>query len=193
MDRGKGIVKYEGRRWWNTPTQTTRSYQVMPKSLSVRFWEKVNCAGSHQPHMPTCCWEWAGCKNQDGYGRIQLGRHNGNRLESAHRLSLSFVLGRMPPYVMHKCDNPACVRPSHLEEGDHKRNTKDAYLKGRQPRRHKYRGASVYNARYTDTDILTIRELYTKGFTQKEIGKLYGTNQSHISCIIRKKIWAHIV
>jgi len=143
--------------------------------------------------MPTCCWEWSGYRNQDGYGRIQLGRHNGDRLESAHRLSLSFVLGKMPTYVMHKCDNPACVRPSHLEEGDHKRNTKEAYLKGRQPKRTNYRGAAVYNARLTSEDVRTIRKLREDGFLYKTIGDMYDISASHARHIVTRKIWKHVI
>jgi hypothetical protein len=142
--------------------------------------------------MPTCCWEWTGCRNQDGYGRIQLGKYNGNRLESAHRLSLSFVLGEMPAYVMHKCDNPACVRPSHLKEGDHKENTKEAYLKGRQPKRVNYRGSAVYNSKLKESDILRIRKLLSEGRTQTSIGTEYNVSQSTISFIAKGRTWNHV-
>ena len=181
-----------GQRCANTLSLTNQWSWLMSKSLGERFWEKVNCAGPTQPHMSTCCWEWTACRNQDGYGRINLGAHHGRRLESAHRLSLSFVLGHMPNYVMHRCDNPACVRPSHLKEGTHKENVQESYDKGRQPRRHAYRGANVYNARFTENDILEIRKRYEKGETQKAIGESYGVSQSHIGFIVRRKMWAHV-
>ena len=98
----------------------------------------------------------------------------------------------MPNYVMHRCDNPACVRPGHLKEGTHKENTKEAYEKGRQPRRDNYRGTNVYNARFTESDILRIRERYEKGETQKAIGESYGVSQPHIGLIVRRKLWAHV-
>ena len=164
----------------------------MSKSLGERFWEKVDCAGAQQHHMPTCCWEWQGCKNQDGYGRLAANFVYGKRLESAHRLSLAFVLGYMPKYVMHKCDNPACVRPSHLKEGTHKENTKEAYDKGRQPRRHNYRGVAVYNAKLTEENVRTIRRRCGQGELQKVVAKDLGVTMSTVQKVVSRKICAHV-
>jgi len=181
-----------GRRGCNLPSPTNHKDWLMSKSLGERFWEKVDCAGPTQPHMQTCCWQWTAYKNQDGYGRINLGMQHGCRLESAHRLSLSFVLGYMPEYVMHKCDNPACVRASHLKEGTHSENTKEAYDKGRQPKRKNYRGSNVHNARLTENDILEIRRRYEEGETYKAISESYGVCPTNIAAIVRRRTWKHV-
>lgn len=101
------------------------------KNFSVRFWEKVNCAGSKKDYMPTCCWEWTASKNRGGYGQIGVATEEGYKIRASHRIALGFVLGREPVYVMHLCDNPACVRPSHLKEGTNDENIADMLAKGR--------------------------------------------------------------
>lgn len=65
------------------------------------FWDQVNQDGE--------CWEWVGVLTPTGYGRF--GRH------MAHRLAYELTYGPVSPTwdVHHTCENPACVRPSHLD------------------------------------------------------------------------------
>lgn len=79
------------------------------------------------------CWLWAGPRNSDGYGRI----NHRSRKYSAHRLSLQLASGEMGEglYACHRCDTPACVRPSHLFWGTQADNMRDASRKGRVPGR----------------------------------------------------------
>lgn len=156
----------------------------MDQSIGARFWAKINCAGPHQLHMSTCCWEWQGAKNNDGYGRFRLGRKH----ERAHAVLLAWVIGHNPKYVMHRCDNPACVRPSHLQEGTHGLNMRDAYKKQRRPACSP-KGVKHYKARFTSEQVQTIRVRYASGESQKSIGADYGVCQSHISQIVRRKTY----
>lgn len=49
------------------------------------------------------------------------------------------------------------------------------------------------NAKYTEQDILRIRELYASGlYTQKEIAELFEDKQNNISRIILRQRWQHI-
>lgn len=159
----------------------------MDQSIGARFWAKVNCTGSHMPGMTTCCWEWQGATNKDGYGRFCVGR----KLERAHAILLWWSTGKLPSYVMHVCDNPRCVRPSHLHEGNHGLNMLDAYKKGRRPDCTP-KGTLHYKSRFTVADIRAIKARYLAGETQKTIGASYGVHQSHISQIVRGKTYRSV-
>ena len=137
--------------------------------------------------MVTCCWEWQGSTNNDGYGRFRINR----KLERAHAVLLWWTTGRKPKYVMHRCDNPACVRPSHLQEGTHGLNMKDAYRKGR---RISYApsGTKHYKSRFTAEQVQAIRMRYASGESQKSIGADFGVCQSHISQIVRRATYASV-
>ena len=153
----------------------------MSKSLGERFWEKVNCDGPTQPHMETRCWEWEGAKDRGGYGIFNAD----GSARRAHRLSLSFGLGRMPGgHVLHKCDNPACVRPSHLMEGDHEENMRQRTERGRTSK-----GEGHTATKLTAEQVLAIR---SSSLTYRVLAKQYGVALSLISYIKNRKSWAHI-
>ena len=93
---------------------------LLQKSMNIdgstlrRFWSKVNKKGQTADHLDSRCWEWTGGKNKDGYGRFSV---RGKDI-LAHRFSYWLATGESPEVVMHKCNNPACVRPNHLAAGD---------------------------------------------------------------------------
>lgn len=90
----------------------------------ARFWSKVDKRG------PEDCWEWRGHIGSNGYGRF----HAGTSDVPAHRFALAVAADIEPDpekVVMHLCDNPPCVNPSHLREGTYSENARDAIAKGR--------------------------------------------------------------
>lgn len=89
-----------------------------------RFWSKVNQAG------PDDCWEWQASRNHSGYGSFGLGY----TMRGAHRIAYAIANGGELPegqLVRHKCDNPPCCNPAHLEIGTAKDNTNDMMERGR--------------------------------------------------------------
>jgi len=99
-------------------------------------------------------------------------------------------------HVCHKCDNPACVRPSHLFVATHAENMSDKDRKGRHGLtgpKNPSRGEQRHNAVLKATDIPKIRKLSAEGrLSQKQIGAMFGVSQTSVSDIIRGKIWAHV-
>lgn len=75
------------------------------------------------------CWIWRGSINDHGYG---LFLYKG-RSERAHRVSYELFRGPIgrDKILCHKCDNPPCVRPSHLFPGTQADNMADMKRKGR--------------------------------------------------------------
>lgn len=77
--------------------------------LTQRFWDKVTKTDG--------CWLWIGAKNRKGYGHIKID----GKTESAYVLSFTDANGITGPAtgkkisIHHRCENPACVRPDHLE------------------------------------------------------------------------------
>lgn len=75
------------------------------------------------------CWEWPGAQG-NGYGMILM---PDGRLRGAHRVAWELANGPIPDglFVLHHCDNRACVRPDHLFLGTQGDNVRDMYAKGR--------------------------------------------------------------
>lgn len=90
-------------------------------TIGERFWAKVNKTDS--------CWLWLGSLNSNGRGQLWV---NGKSMV-APRLSWTMHRGPIPSglLVCHKCDNPSCVNPDHLELGDQKKNMQDCADRGR--------------------------------------------------------------
>ncbi|MCL6324025.1 HNH endonuclease [Pectobacterium polaris] len=83
--------------------------------------------------------------------------------------------------VRHKCDNPRCVNPNHLEIGTVRDNNIDCVLRGRHPKP---------NARIDLETAENIRSEYkTREVTQKQIGEKYGLSRTHIGGIVRHEAW----
>lgn len=63
------------------------------------------------------CWEWQGFRSPTGYGYISTGRTKARPQELAHRLVYEYATGVKPEgmTVHHKCANPACCNPDHLQ------------------------------------------------------------------------------
>lgn len=61
----------------------------------------------------TGCWEWTGSRLRSGYGTCNV---EGIKTV-AHRAQFWLVFGRIERghEIHHKCHNPACINPDHLE------------------------------------------------------------------------------
>ncbi|MEN6535472.1 MAG: HNH endonuclease signature motif containing protein [Bryobacteraceae bacterium] len=78
--------------------------------LEERFWAKVDRGGPVIRAELGPCWVWKASGQR--YGKIR----NHGAYVSAHHVSWLITNGAIPDglWVLHKCDNPKCVRPDHL-------------------------------------------------------------------------------
>jgi hypothetical protein len=163
--------------------------------ISERFWSKVRVS------RPDECWEWqAKSKHEFGYGLFRVGGRKGT-LEYAHRISWKLCYGYIPKglCVLHKCDNPLCINPSHLFLGTQLDNIKDTVSKNRTAKGN-MNGARIYReqmprgenspvSKLTNAQTAEIRDKYVRfNISQRKLAKEYGVSSSTISLIVTHKI-----
>lgn len=157
------------------------------KHPTVRFWAFVD--------KETCvpCWKWTGAADKRGYGRFRPGPR-GVPMIGAHRFAFEQYGGVVGPgqVVMHSCDNPWCVNPTHLSAGTNKENTADAMRKGRMrhffhpgpnPRRGK-------GAKLDATKAAEIKKL--NHLPRRNVAEMYGVSPQLISNIRSGRAWRHV-
>jgi hypothetical protein len=147
-----------------------------------RFWSFVTYKGPIPAHCPELgpCWVWIGRKDNYGYGRLTL---NGKE-ERAHRVSYYLEKGELPPpgiCVLHRCDNPACVRRSHHFEGTRADNNAD---KAKKKRCRPARGDRHGRTKVPDNELPRVRALIAAGATKASVARLYEVDPTTIYSII---------
>lgn len=130
----------------------------------------------------TGCWEWTGARDRDGYGIFSYARKSMRAPVVALTLD-----GRTPPkgaYACHHCDNPACVRPSHLYPGSPTDNSRDARKRGRVAR-----GERQHMAKLTDD---AVREIRSGGATDEDFATRFGVSRSAVTMARIGTTWKHV-
>lgn len=149
--------------------------------LQDRFWQYVDKRSDIE------CWPWLASKREFGYGWFRIS----NRMYNAHRVSWALAhkvdlktISR-DVCILHICDNPPCVNPNHLREGDRKQNIADMVEKRRQ-----YRPLGEKNpkAKLTWEHIHKIRKLRAY-LTRKQLALLFEVSGSNIGYICGGKNW----
>jgi hypothetical protein len=163
----------------------------MDEKTIARFWAKVDKSGPTQQHCPEIgrCWTWLGTKKHgNSYGNFRLGHiSTGDRRKSgAHRVAWEIANGESPGamLVLHKCDNPQCVNPSHLFLGTQLDNVVDKISKGR----HSHGGAHA-RAKLTESAVADAR---ASGISPAKLAKLLSMNESVIRKMLRGDTWKHV-
>ena len=129
------------------------------------------------------CKEWQGQCNSNGYGIFQV---NGKKYR-AHRISWQLEHGPIPRgmKILHECDNPPCVKLTHLFLGTQADNVRDATNKGRMAK-----GYQTGKSKVTEDQVREIRSL--EGTNQYELAKRFNITQPTISNIMNRRTWRHI-
>lgn len=170
------------------------------KDTIERFWSKVERSTDNGD-----CWEWRACRNRKGYGLFwESGVNRG-----AHRVAWEIASGPIPTglHVLHRCDNPSCVNPSHLFLGTNLDNVRDRGAKGRTfrnpegrtPRskhsREEMVGINVPGVKLTEDQVREIRRRYTYKHPvhgQQALATEFGVDKKTIWFIVHRVTWRHI-
>jgi hypothetical protein len=132
------------------------------------------------------CWAWKGNKDDKGRGRFW----NGRRQILSSRAAYELLVGSIPDglLICHHCDNPNCVRPSHLFLGTQAQNMQDMIRKGRK-RINPCRGEKSSSAKLTNQQVIEIRQLISSGVSLSEIGRRFGVWPQTILNIKIERTW----
>jgi hypothetical protein len=119
------------------------------------------------------CVDFVGYHDRDGYGQI-------GRKTKAHRQAFLNAHGWLPKIVMHTCDNPSCIEPTHLVAGSPKENTADMMAKGRA----KFAGRCL-----TLEQVADVRRRVAAGEIQRAIARELKVHPMTINRIVRGRSW----
>lgn len=148
------------------------------RPVEERFWARVEKTDD--------CWIWKGTRNKDGYGSFGI---TSTHSELAHRFAYQIEYGPTTAYVCHHCDNPACVRASHLFAGSQSDNMQDCIDKGRFSRAV---GEQVSLSKLQADQVLEIRSRANDGESGAGIARDYGVTKEAVYAIVKRKTWKHI-
>jgi len=150
-----------------------------PKGVRARFEGNYKVAAGG-------CWEWAKCRDQNGYGRIQ---HDG-RSQVAHRIAWELWVGPIPEgkCILHKCDNPSCINPDHLFVGTQLDNIADMNAKGRHGK-FVHESESSPGAKLKWPEVREIRRRCANGELIYMVANDYGVSKTTVGYIIRRQTW----
>lgn len=136
------------------------------------------------------CVLWPYRTQAGGYGRLWF---EGRQHMASHVvLELS---GRPRPtgegyhgaVARHRCDQPACCNPRHLEWGTQGDNVADMAN-----RRRAARGERAGGSKLTEAKVREIRELAAVGWSQRKLAARYSVSAPAIGMVLRRDSWAHV-
>lgn len=138
----------------------------------------------------TGCWEWQRSRTPRGYGRISVGHQ---KQDYSHRVSYKEFVGDIPSgmLVRHKCDNPCCCNPEHLELGTQQDNMNDCSKRGRLGGFVVKRNNGVLNGRSKLSE-KQVLDIYTSNDMNTVLAERYSVSARLIGLIKGGKIWHHV-
>ena len=136
--------------------------------------------------QPKYCIRWPYALN----GNRAAIRFNG-KAALVSRIVCERVNGPPPsPYheAAHSCGNghEACINPDHLRWATSTENHADMLEHGT-----RQRGETHHASILTEVDVIQIRDI--RGWMHKDIALLYGLTRKHVTKIVGRHIWKHVI
>lgn len=133
------------------------------------------------------CLEWIKSRDKDGYGKLSV-----NRVDCrTHRLSWEQINGPIPTgrMILHTCDNPPCIDPSHLVLGDARGNASDRVDRSR----FNYSSGRYNRVKLTPAMAREVRVMSRRGDSRRSISEKFGVGVYQISRIVNNINWKELV
>ena len=148
-------------------------------TINRRFWKWVDKTA------PNGCWLWTRGTTAAGYGVLTINY----KITYAHRLSWEIANGPIPDkaHILHHCDIPNCVNPTHLFLGDQAANVGDATTKGRMSK-----GENHHAAKLDNEKVHQVRKLLRLGVPATKVAKRFCVSRGAIMDIKHNRTWKHI-
>lgn len=134
------------------------------------------------------CWEWTGSRNQkEWHGQW---RNKAGEIELTHRASWRLFKSEIPGglCVLHRCDNPICVNPTHLFLGTQSDNSNDMWQKGRA------RPATSLGEKHgmSKLNVNAVLEIRSSQLSGVELAKKFGITPTTVCDVRKRRIWKHV-
>jgi hypothetical protein len=135
--------------------------------------------------MKPCIEAKLGEVDRDGYRRVSCNR---NRIR-VHRLVWELFFGKIPAgkWVLHRCDNPPCIEPSHLYLGTNLENVRDRQERGRT----KF-GVQHGNCKITEAQAKRVFAMLDDGTPPIEVARHLKVSRHIINDMKRGRTWQHL-
>lgn len=154
------------------------------KRKPPKIWGSEEFYMSFEPELNSGCWIWSRGTMGNGYGCLR----SDGKIVLAHRFSWNLHFGEIPHVddyhgmcVLHRCDVPSCVNPSHLFLGTNKDNIADRVSKGRTVAP-LLRGMDSPTCKISEQQVLEIRRL--RGIVSGvDIARQFSVSPSAVSAI----------
>ena len=158
----------------------------LTKEQMITLLERIVTRCKYDPE--TGCVNWTGA-TINKYGRIRLNVGGIKRHLTVTRVILSANTGKkLKGYsANHTCDNPTCIKPSHVYRGTALDNGRDAA-----ERNTACSGENHHASVLTEDDVRWIRNPKHHTLTTSEMARVLGKNRRTISDVLSGKSWGHI-
>lgn len=151
-----------------------------------RFWARVNKNGPTVRSELGPCWLWTAARWANGYGCA----HWNGRRRKAHALAFEIANATAVEggVVRHRCDNPPCCNPDHLEIGTPVDNVADRDARGRTAK-----GERVTIGKLTEDDVVAIRSMYVpRKVPLSRLASMFGVSKKTVGAVLRRETWRHV-
>ena len=148
---------------------------VVNRAKAIEFYEDENGCFICTSHN----------RNADGYPMIGINR----KVWIMSRFVYTEMFGIIPKdlVIRHKCDNPNCINPEHLETGTIADNNLDSKKRGRN-----IKGSRHHATKFSEHDVKRIKSMLAIGLRGRDIAGEFEVHERVISDIKRGAKWKHV-